>query len=118
MDYKKPKYIISVASEILGLHPQTLRQYERMGLVIPARLDGKNRLYSEEDMEKLRYITALTKNMGVNLAGVAIIMDMRDKISMLTEQISVMEAKISLKYGENISLNEESREIKKIKIEK
>ena len=52
MDKNLPKYMISVASELLGLHPQTLRQYERLGLVIPTRVDGKNRLYSENDIEK------------------------------------------------------------------
>ena len=61
--------MISIASEILNLHPQTLRQYERLGLVVPCRVDGKNRLYSENDIEKLQLIKTLTQKQGVNLAG-------------------------------------------------
>lgn len=87
MDNNTPKYVISVASEILGIHPQTLRQYERLGLVIPARLDGKNRLYSENDIEKLKFITYLTRDMGVNLAGVEIIISMQEQINELNKKI-------------------------------
>lgn len=87
MDNNTPKYVISVASEILGIHPQTLRQYERLGLVVPARLDGKNRLYSENDIEKLKFITYLTRDMGVNLAGVEIIISMQEQINELNKKI-------------------------------
>lgn len=87
MDNNTPKYVISVASEILGIHPQTLRQYERLGLVIPARLDGKNRLYSENDIEKVKFITYLTRDMGVNLAGVEIIINMQEQINELNKKI-------------------------------
>lgn len=94
MDKDTPKYVISVASEILGIHPQTLRQYERLGLVIPARLDGKNRLYSENDIDKLKFITSLTRDMGVNLAGVEIIIKMQEQIIELNKKITNLDTDI------------------------
>ncbi len=70
--------MIGVAAELCGVHPQTLRQYEKLGLVIPARVGAKNRLYSEEDINKVRQIQRLTQEMGVNLAGVEIILRLLD----------------------------------------
>ena len=87
MDNNSPKYMISIASEILNLHPQTLRQYERLGLVVPCRVDGKNRLYSENDIEKLQLIKTLTQKQGVNLAGVEIILNMQEQITLLNKKI-------------------------------
>jgi MerR family transcriptional regulator/heat shock protein HspR len=72
--------MIGVASELCGVHPQTLRQYERLGLVVPARVGANNRLYSEEDIERVRQIQRLTQEMGVNLAGVEIILRLLDDI--------------------------------------
>lgn len=77
----KPLYIISIVSEMLDLHPQTLRQYERLGLVQPQRTQGNTRLYSEEDLETLKFIITLTKDMGVNLAGVEVILNMRQQLA-------------------------------------
>lgn len=116
----QPLYVISIVSEILGLHPQTLRQYEKIGLVIPSRSVGNSRRYSEDDVEKLRYITSLTKNMGVNLAGVQIIMEMKSQISSLNKQISSVEEHIKIKYGEDIQLKhaENAENFIKIKIER
>lgn len=82
----KPLYIISIVSEMLDLHPQTLRQYERLGLVNPQRTSGNTRLYSEEDLETLKFILTLTKDMGVNLAGVEVIMNMREQLAEVQEQ--------------------------------
>lgn len=82
----KPLYIISIVSEMLDLHPQTLRQYERLGLVNPQRTSGNTRLYSEEDLETLKFILTLTKDMGVNLAGVEVILNMRSQIEELQNQ--------------------------------
>ena len=79
----KPVYIISIVSEMLDLHPQTLRQYERLGLVAPQRTQGNIRLYSEDDLETLKFILTLTKDMGVNLAGVEVIINMRNQIDEL-----------------------------------
>lgn len=75
---KTPVYMIGVAAELCGVHPQTLRQYERIGLVIPARVGAKNRLYSENDILRVRRIQRLTQHMGVNLAGVEIILKLQD----------------------------------------
>ena len=69
-----PVYMIGVAAELCGVHPQTLRQYERLGLVIPTRAGAKNRLYSESDIQRVRRIQRLTQQMGVNLAGVELIL--------------------------------------------
>lgn len=77
---KHPLYMIGVASELCGVHPQTLRQYERLGLVVPARVGAKNRLYSEDDIERVKQIQRLTQEMGVNLAGVEIILRLLDDI--------------------------------------
>ena len=68
-DDEQPRYVISVAAQILGVHPQTLRLYEREGLVEPSRTGGKIRLYSERDIEKVRCVMRLTNDLGVNLAG-------------------------------------------------
>lgn len=75
---KQPVYMIGIAAELCRVHPQTLRQYERLGLVVPARVGAKNRLYSEEDIERVRRIQRLTQDMGVNLAGVEIILRLVD----------------------------------------
>jgi len=75
---KQPVYMIGVAAQLCGVHPQTLRQYERLGLVIPARVGAKNRLYSETDIRRVRRIQHLTQDMGVNLAGVELILRLLD----------------------------------------
>jgi MerR family transcriptional regulator/heat shock protein HspR len=73
-------FMISVVSEMLGIHPQTLRIYEREGFIKPKRSGGNTRLYSEEDVERLEMIRRLTRELGVNLAGVEVILSMRDKM--------------------------------------
>lgn len=78
--YEEPVYLISVVAKVLTIHPQTLRQYEREGLVRPSRTDGKMRLYSQRDIDKIKMIQRLTRDLGVNLAGVDIIMQLKDKI--------------------------------------
>lgn len=119
MDKNFPKYMISIASEMLGLHPQTLRQYERLGLIVPSRVDGKNRLYSENDIEKLQFIKTLTQKQGVNLAGVEIILNMQEQIILLNKKILQIESNMQLKYGENISImDNHTNNFKTIKIEK
>lgn len=77
----EPLYLISVVAKMLEIHPQTLRQYEREGLIVPSRTDGKMRLYSKKDLERIKSIINLTRQMGVNLAGVDIILRLQDKIS-------------------------------------
>src|SRR5512140_3342664 len=76
-------FMISVVSEMLGIHPQTLRIYEREGFIKPKRSGGNTRLYSEEDVEKIEMIMRLTRELGVNLAGVEVILSMREKMEMM-----------------------------------
>ncbi|GAK60367.1 transcriptional regulator [Candidatus Vecturithrix granuli] len=84
-DKGKPLFMISVVAELLDIHPQTLRLYEREGLVVPKRTDGNTRLYSQEDIEKLRRVLRLTRELGVNLAGVQVILGMREKMEQMQE---------------------------------
>lgn len=83
----EPLYLIGVAARLCELHPQTLRMYERLGLVHPARIGRKNRMYSEADIDRLRQIQRLTQDMGVNLAGVEVILDLLDKMQRMQEQM-------------------------------
>lgn len=76
----QPLYMIGVAASLCGVHPQTLRQYERLGLVTPSRVGAKNRLYSEADIKRVRQIQRLTQDMGVNLAGVELILRLLDEM--------------------------------------
>jgi MerR family transcriptional regulator/heat shock protein HspR len=75
---RQPVFMIGVAAQLCGIHPQTLRQYERLGLVVPSRVGAKNRLYSEADIMRVRRIQRLTQEMGVNLAGVELILRLLD----------------------------------------
>jgi MerR family transcriptional regulator/heat shock protein HspR len=76
-------YMISVVAKSYGIHPQTLRLYEREGLLKPSRTEGNTRLYSEEDLRQLEVILNLTRDLGVNLAGVEIILNMRGKMEQM-----------------------------------
>ncbi len=80
-------FMISVVSEMLGIHPQTLRLYEREGFIKPKRSGGNTRLYSEDDVEKLEMILRLTRDLGVNLAGVEVILSMRGKMEQMQHEM-------------------------------
>lgn len=80
-------FMISVVSEMLGIHPQTLRLYEREGFIKPKRSGGNTRLYSEEDVEKLEMILRLTRELGVNLAGVEVVLSMREKMEQMQREM-------------------------------
>ena len=84
---KKAAFMISAVAESYGIHPQTLRLYEREGLLKPSRTEGNTRLYSDEDIERLELILSLTRDMGVNLAGVEIVLNMREKIERMQKQM-------------------------------
>ncbi len=88
---KDGKYRISVVAEMFDVHPQTLRMYEREGLLEPGRSEGKTRLYSDEDLERVEMILTLTREMGVNLAGVEVIIDLRAKLVMAVERLTEFE---------------------------
>ena len=83
----EPCFVISVAARMVGLHAQTLRYYERVGLVMPSRSGGRQRLYSMADVERLRRIKAFTDDMGVNLAGAEVAMKLIDRINELEAQV-------------------------------
>jgi MerR family transcriptional regulator/heat shock protein HspR len=80
-------YMIGVVSMRYGVHPQTLRLYEREGLLTPSRTEGKTRLYSDEDLERLEFILNLTRDLGVNLAGVEVVLSMRERVNRLQEDL-------------------------------
>jgi MerR family transcriptional regulator/heat shock protein HspR len=80
-------YMISSVAELYGLHPQTLRLYERVGLLKPSRSQGNTRLYTDSDLERLEVILTLTREMGVNLAGIEIILNMREKMAEMQRQM-------------------------------
>lgn len=86
--FDEPVYMISIVAKILDIHPQTLRQYERENLIAPSRSDGRIRLYSQRDIEKIKTILRLTRELGVNLAGVDVVMRLKDKIEMMEEELS------------------------------
>ena len=102
-------YMISVAAELAGMHPQTLRIYEARGLVTPKRSAGKTRLYSQEDVERLRRIQELTSEMGMNLAGV-------EKVFELEEELEKMRARMDKLQAQTEQLEQEmAQEIENVK---
>ena len=90
----EPIYVISVAARMVELHPQTLRHYERLGLVAPARTTGDIRMYSPRDIDRLQKIRRLIDELGVNLAGVEVILNMTEQIEILREQVEVLEMRV------------------------
>jgi MerR family transcriptional regulator/heat shock protein HspR len=95
MDWEsKPRYVISVAARMIGIEAHTLRYYERLGLVQPERSSGNIRLYSEEDIDRLRYIKALMSDCGVNLAGVEVVLKLMQRMKDMQRQLEEMEKKV------------------------
>jgi MerR family transcriptional regulator, heat shock protein HspR len=91
MDAGRPRYMISIAAELVGMHPQTLRIYEQKGLVRPKRTAGNTRLYSDEDVERLRLIQRLTTETGLNLAGVERVLLLEDELIRMRRRLDRME---------------------------
>jgi MerR family transcriptional regulator/heat shock protein HspR len=87
----RPIYMISVAAELVGMHPQTLRIYESKGLVRPKRTAGNTRLYSERDVERLRVIQKLTTELGLNLSGVELVLKLEDQLQRMQARIDRLE---------------------------
>jgi MerR family transcriptional regulator/heat shock protein HspR len=98
----RPVYVISVAAELVDMHPQTLRLYERKGLIAPRRSSGKTRLYSERDVEKLREIRRLTQDLGVNLRGVEEIIRLRDELWEVEQRFLEQAERLKQELGERI----------------
>jgi MerR family transcriptional regulator/heat shock protein HspR len=90
----EPRFVISVAARMLGVHAQTLRYYERAGMIEPSRSRGNRRLYSVEDIERLRRIKMLIDDLGVNLAGVEVIMRMRERMVEMERWMRLMDAEL------------------------
>ena len=107
-DRKQPLFMISVVSRMLGVHPQTLRLYEREGLVTPFRTK-RSRLYSEEDVERLSMIIRLTRELGVNRAGVDIILRLRHRVEVLQREMDEM-----MKFMESDLRSDFEKRLKKI----
>jgi MerR family transcriptional regulator/heat shock protein HspR len=91
---ERGRYMISIAAELAGLHPQTLRMYESRGLVRPARTPGGTRLYSESDVERLRLIQRLTTELGLNLAGVAHVLRLEDELRRVRARMEDLEREL------------------------
>jgi len=90
----RPRYMISIAAELVGMHPQTLRLYEAKGLVRPARTPGGTRLYSDSDIERLRLIQRLTTELGLNLAGVEHVLRLQDELQRLHMRMERLEREL------------------------
>jgi MerR family transcriptional regulator/heat shock protein HspR len=86
--YDEPVYLISIVAKILDIHPQTLRQYERENLICPSRSDGRIRLYSQRDIDRIKMILRLTRELGVNLAGVDIALRLKDQMETMEQEIA------------------------------
>jgi MerR family transcriptional regulator/heat shock protein HspR len=93
-EYSEPRYIISIAADMLGVHVQTLRYYERAGMIEPSRSRGNRRLYSASDIERLRRIKTLIDDLGVNLAGVEVIIRMSQRMIEMEREIQELEQRI------------------------
>ncbi len=93
--YDEPVYLISVVATMLDIHPQTLRQYEREGLVEPSRTQGRMRLYSQRDIDRMKLILRLTRQMGVNLAGVDIILQLKEQNDDMQKEIEHLRDELS-----------------------
>ena len=91
---ERPRYMISVAAELAGLHPQTLRMYEARGLVRPARTPGGTRLYSENDVQRLKLIQRLTTEVGLNLAGVGHVLRLEDELRRMRARMAQLEREL------------------------
>ena len=99
-DGSRPRYMISVAAELVGMHPQTLRIYEQKGLVRPKRTAGNTRLYSDDDVERLRLIQQLTTEVGLNLVGVARVLRMEDELQRMRRRLERMELEMRRSLAE------------------
>lgn len=109
--YDEPVYLISVVSKILEIHPQTLRQYEKEGLIQPGRTDGKMRLYSQRDIDKIKTILRLTRDMGVNLAGVDIILRLKERLDELDILMEELRKDSPKSQNKTVTLKQSSYEL-------
>ncbi len=90
MQHDQPYFVISIAARMVGVHAQTLRYYERVGLIVPSRSLGRIRLYSQQDIEHLRHIKSLMDDLGVNLAGVEVILRLRERLAEMERELEAL----------------------------
>ena len=98
-DDRTPIYVISVAARLAGMHPQTLRQYDRLGLVVPSRASGRGRRYSAYDVARLRYVQHLSQEEGVNLAGIRHILALQSEVEDLRQRVNQLLAEVQRGVG-------------------
>ena len=104
--YDEPVYLISIVAKILDIHPQTLRQYERENLVTPSRSGGRIRLYSQKDIDRIKMILRLTRDLGVNLAGVDIILRLKGHVEVLEQDVNDLTHELSkMKQNGSVASN-------------
>ncbi len=94
MNSRQPKYTISVMAELVGLHEQSLRMYERRGLICPRRSEGNIRLFSDEDVERVLAIQRLVNDLGVNLAGAEVILHMREQMEAMRQELEGLRRRV------------------------
>ena len=92
--YDEPVYLISIVSSMLNIHPQTLRQYEREGLITPSRTEGRIRLYSQRDIDRMKLILRLTRDLGVNIAGIDIILRLKEQMEEMENEIESLKKQL------------------------
>lgn len=106
---KEKTYLISAVASKYNIHPQTLRLYEREGLLIPSRTKGNTRVYKEEDLKKLEFILNLSRDMGVNLAGIEIILNMKEKMESMQDEFSKFLEELKREFEDKEALFEEKK---------
>jgi MerR family transcriptional regulator/heat shock protein HspR len=100
MDERTPVYVISVAAELAGMHPQTLRTYDRLGIVSPSRAGGRGRRYSQTDVLRLREVQRLSQQEGVNLEGIRRILELADEVSLAQQEVLRLRAELQRVRGQ------------------
>jgi MerR family transcriptional regulator/heat shock protein HspR len=93
--YDEPVYLISIVASMLNIHPQTLRQYERDGLIKPSRTKGRMRLYSQRDIDRMKLILRLSRELGVNIAGIDIILRLKEQMEEMESEIQILKDKLN-----------------------
>ena len=93
--YDEPVYLISIVASMLNIHPQTLRQYERDGLIKPSRTQGRMRLYSQRDIDRMKMILRLTRDLGVNIAGIDIILRLKEQMEEMEQEIEMLKQELA-----------------------
>jgi MerR family transcriptional regulator/heat shock protein HspR len=121
VEYERPRYMISVAADLVSMHPQTLRIYENKGLVRPGRTPGGTRLYSERDLDRLRLIQRLTTELGLNLAGVARVISLEDELAQMRARFDRLEREmretieaVHRQYRRDLVLYEGTRPVRRL----